>query len=243
MALILGLAGFAGVGKDTVAQYLVERYGFQVFAFSDVLYEEVAAAYGLESEDLLRDRETKEVAHPALALEHCRDDRFVAQASMLLEGVKWSYIPTSPLSPRQVLQWWGTEYRRAQDPDYWLKKNDEWLQQVHDRAPYPEHRPQHFVNTTCRFENEQRWIHDRGGNVWHIRREGYGPINAHVSDQPLPVLHGERELYNNDTIERLYQGVDLLMSTAARFVRMEPLRPMAATEEEALAHADTPTID
>ena len=227
--IILGLAGQAGAGKDTCADYLVERYDFVKFAFSDALYAEVQAAYGLEDQELLRDRATKEMRTERLRLDICTDVDFVDIAITALEALDDGNRTLGPLirnralSPRQVLQWWGTEYRRAQDPDYWLKKNDEWLESVRRLFPYPEQAPQCFVNTTCRFPNEQAWIHAKGGNVWHIRRGGHGAINAHVSETQLPLLEGERELYNNDTIERLYMGVDLLMSTSARFVRVEPM--------------------
>jgi dephospho-CoA kinase len=60
--LIIGLAGKAGTGKDTIADYLVRKYGFVKFAFSDALYQEVQDAFGLEDQDLLRNRDTKEVA-------------------------------------------------------------------------------------------------------------------------------------------------------------------------------------
>lgn len=37
MAIILGLAGYAGAGKDTVADILVRKYGFHRVAFADSL--------------------------------------------------------------------------------------------------------------------------------------------------------------------------------------------------------------
>lgn len=223
--LVLGLAGQAGCGKDTVADYLVRRYGFRKFAFSDRLYSEVAEAYGLEDQSLLRDRATKEVPTERLALKNCDYSPFYCLAVDLLDpalNLDREAVFHAPLSPRQVLQWWGTEYRRAQDPDYWLKQTTAWLNKQRNTI-YPEHAPQFFVNTTVRFPNEQDWVHSFGGNVWHIHRDSATPVNSHVSEQPLEVLEGERELWNNDTIDRLHYGVDLLLSTAARFVRIEPM--------------------
>jgi hypothetical protein len=239
---ILGLAGQAGVGKDTVADYLVKAYGFVKFAFSDALYAEVQAAYGLEDQSLLRDRATKEVPTERLALKHCTDEGFLNSTGYLLAPdikTKVDHSPLSALSPRQVLQWWGTQYRRAQDPHYWLWQNENWLHKVRADHLYPEHAPQHFVNTTVRFENEREWIHAGGwenlwqGNVWHIRREGLAPVASHVSETELPVITPERQLWNNASIERLYRGVDLLMSTHARFVRVEPMAPYALLYPEA----------
>ena len=37
MSLVVALTGSAGVGKSTVAEYLVGRYGFQRIRFSDPL--------------------------------------------------------------------------------------------------------------------------------------------------------------------------------------------------------------
>lgn len=217
--IILGLAGPAGCGKDTVADYLVTRYGYEKFAFSDRLYAEVTAAFDLESEDLLRDRATKDALTTRMAAENCSDSEFLD----LLCSSNLVYSGSEPLSPRQVLQWWGTEFRRASDPDYWVKKTAEWLAAVPQLFAYPEQVPTHFVNTTVRFPNERQWIHDMGGNVWHIRRRDAKPVVAHISETPLEIWPGERELHNNDSIERLHYGIDLLMTTSARFVAVEPM--------------------
>lgn len=218
--IIIGLAGKAGSGKSAAADYLVRRYGFIRFSFSDTLYREVAAAFGV-GEEILRDRTTKEVATQLLALENCADDGFADLLPQLYPSGRMY-----PLSPREVLQLWGTQYRRAQDPDYWIKRAEEWLEAVLMAAPYPELRPQLFVSDSVRFENERDWIKDPDGNVWHLRRCNAAPVHAHESENELPVRNGEREIFNNHTLEYLHKGVDQLLSSDARFVRMEPPAPM-----------------
>ena len=218
--ILIGLAGQAGVGKDTVADYLVARYGFVKFAFSDALYREVTEAFVLPDESLLRDRARKELPTYALAGENCNDQDFTA--------VMARFVGAGDLacSPRQILQWWGTEYRRAQDPEYWVSAASRWLHDYRRMFKYPEQRPQFFVNTTVRFPNEREFIHEHAdGNVWHIRRGSAAPVAAHVSEAPLSVLEGERELYNNDTIGRLHLGIEMLLRTQARFVKVEPMLP------------------
>lgn len=227
--IILGLAGQAGVGKDTVANYLRDNYGFIVFAFSDALYSEVQHAFGLETQDLLRNRDTKELPSDLLTLQQCSDDAFILVARKMLVELNpdsFNNLDAIPMSPRQVLQWWGTEYRRAQDGDYWVKQSHEFVRAMQSAARYPEQRPQYFVNTTTRFKNERDWVHATGGNVWHIHRDGVAAVNAHVSETPLEVLEDERELWNNDSLERLYAGIDLLLRTSARFVRVEAMTPV-----------------
>lgn len=223
--LVLGLAGCAGSGKSAVAEYLVRNYGFTRFSFSDALYREVTAAFGLPDESLLRDRATKEKETPLLSLENCDNDEFKS----LVRGMFASedHNLRTPHSPRWVLQVWGTEFRRAANPNYWIDQAEAWLVGMYEFPQYPEHRCNLFVNDSVRFENEREWVKGLDGGVWHLRRGAAAPVAAHPSETPLPVLENEREIYNNHTLGYLYQGVDQLLHSGAKFVRMEPPLPIS----------------
>jgi len=230
--LLLGLAGNAAAGKTSVANYLAKRYGFLQINFSDALYAEVAQAYSLsddEVESVLRLRETKETPSERLALRHCADPQFVAVArSMLVDLYPETFhdLDGNHLSPRHVLQWWGTEYRRDQDHYYWVKRLHETIQHVAS-TEYPEHRPNFFAIGDVRYENERDYIKQHYGNIWHIRRD---VVDAKVTDQHrsakrLPVQPPERELYNNDTLTRLHMGVDMMLRTADQVIKIESQLP------------------
>lgn len=57
--MIIGLTGAAGAGKNTVAEILVEEYGFQAISFAGPIYDAVSAITGLPVE-YLQDRSKKE---------------------------------------------------------------------------------------------------------------------------------------------------------------------------------------
>ena len=219
--LILGLAGQARCGKDTIANYLVKRYGFIKFAFSDALYREVQEAFGLADQSLLRSAETKDKPCDELILSRCTDFEFIEA----LANIGDLPLFHTALSPRWVLQQWGTEYRRAQDPNYWVHRAADFVYGVQYGFTYPEHRPQFFVETGTRFENEREWITQANdGNIWHIHRDGIeAPGQGHSSAAVLPVMPGERELWNNDTVERLHYGIDLMLSQDVQQVKVLPL--------------------
>lgn len=56
---LIGLTGKAGVGKDTVADYLVANYGFTKYSLADPI-KDMLAVIGVDA----RTRETKEKPHP-----------------------------------------------------------------------------------------------------------------------------------------------------------------------------------
>lgn len=232
--LVLGLAGPLRVGKDTVAKFLCANLGFMPFSFSDQLYREVAGAFRI-NEMFLRADATKEKPTYDLSLDECdnADFRSLAAATLCTQhggaGQATDDWLDAPLSPRWILQTWGTEYRRAQDPDYWVKAAQQWLLEQRGAYRFPEQAPQYFVNTSVRFPNEQQWIHSIRGNVWHIRRGAAPKDNTHIAERGLPVLPNERVLYNNDTIDRLYRiGLPALLNSNSDEVHVLPMEESAA---------------
>jgi hypothetical protein len=215
--MLIGLAGSAGTGKDTIADYLVEQYGFTKFSFSDALYREVSEAFGVSVEEL-QDRDKKELPHPGLIAHKCKDTAFFAV--MFVEAERRGALSPgfAQFSPRWVLQRWGTEYRRAQDPDYWLKQAALWVKAWLDVTKDDgEHHPG-LVNTSVRFPNEQAWIDEMGGVVWHVRRperDGCASELDYVSEQELPVGANDRVIWNTGTVEQLNTAVSLLLQSPA----------------------------
>jgi hypothetical protein len=222
--LLIGLAGSAGVGKDEVADYLVKEHNFIKFSFSDLLYSEVSDAFGISMTEL-KDRDSKEKPSPWIKVESCSNPEFRALMIAFCgrNGVDYD---TTEFSPRWVLQQWGTEYRRAQNANYWIDAARVWLRNMTEAL---NDTPLHgmfagFVNTSVRFPNEQAFIHEEGGVVWHVRRfkdtddasaSGVASGLDHIAEQGLPMLGGESELFNHGTVEQLHTLATLLLHSPA----------------------------
>jgi len=109
---LLGLHSLPRAGKDTLAKELIEHHGFVRFSFAGPLYEEVSQAFGAAIE-LLESDDWKKRPQKSLALLNCNDPAFRG----LMESL--GFTMDEPLTSRQILQNWGTEYRRHQNKSYW----------------------------------------------------------------------------------------------------------------------------
>ena len=100
--MIIGLSGYAQTGKDTVAQHLVENYGFTRIAFADPIREAL-----LELDPLLPDYP----AVPGIRL------------SWIVNKVGWEEVKKSSPEVRRMLQRMGTEVgRNLWGSDFWVSK-------------------------------------------------------------------------------------------------------------------------
>lgn len=211
--MLIGLSGPAGVGKDTVADYLVETHGFTKFSFSDALYREVSEAFDLPIATL-QDRAVKEFPHWKLTAVQCRDVDF---AGVMMDAAKDLGVDESWLhefSPRWVLQRWGTDYRRAQDPDYWIKKTAAWVQAWLDVTKDDGEQHAGLVNTSVRFPNERAFIEKLNGVIWHLRRKDTGASQQdYVSEKGLDILPDDRVIHNNGTAAQLRTAASLMLAS------------------------------
>lgn len=184
---LIALCGAAGAGKDTVADMLPARK----LAFADALYREVAEAWGVE-QHVLRCRETKEIEATQLSVAHCQELEFRTNC--------WRDFHNRPRSPRQILQWWG-DYRRAQDPEYFVKLTEASIYHGWDAG-------QTVVITDVRFPNEAALVRQLGGQLWKIRRPGYeAGGTGHASDTDGSEFAPDHVLVNGGNLEDLRAAV------------------------------------
>lgn len=180
--MIIGVSGRIGSGKDTVASWLVRERGFMILRFSDALKEEVLTKF------------RRTVA--ALWRLHWRNDPNDTD-------LRWLVYESKPLGVRELLQEMGTDVRRADDLDYWVKRWRQtlvrWTGSDHDL---------HIVTPDVRFLNEVMVIQQAGGVVWHITRPAIrrDVVAHHVSETGLDAFTGWDLVLDNDgTIDDLVQ--------------------------------------
>ena len=141
--MIIGIAGFQGSGKDTIADYLCNIYGFKRDSFAATLKDAVAAVFGWDRE-LLEGR-TKE----SRAWREQVDEWWATRLGM------------PNLTPRLVLQKWGTEVARtAWHDDTWIASLENKLNKAHND----------IVITDVRFPNEIQAVRNAGGIVIRVVR-------------------------------------------------------------------------
>lgn len=202
---IIGICGFIGSGKDTAADYLVNFHEFRRDSFAATLKDAVAAVFGWDRE-LLEGR-TK-------------------QAREWREQVDpwWAERLKMPeLTPRLVLQLWGTEVcRRSFHDDIWIASLEARLRNSKDN----------IVISDCRFPNEIKAIKNAGGIVVCIERgiqphwvdiavqanKGVASASKWLADEKIHAsetawigTNFDYIIDNNSTVNDLYNRIALIV--------------------------------
>ncbi len=220
--MIIGVCGFIGSGKDTVADYLVNFHEFRRESFANTLKDAVAAVFGWDR-TMLEGR-TK-------AAREWREQ----------VDFWWSTRLGRQITPRWVLQYWGTEVCRSGfHDDIWIASLENKLRKTQDDV----------VISDCRFPNEVSSIKNAGGIIVWVQR-GTLPswyetaVSANMgNDRALQILKNEGihasewawigsdfdfVLDNNNTIDDLYKQIKNLVVD----------RPVATVSPLCAKHADS----
>lgn len=209
--MIIGICGFIGSGKDTIADYLVNLHQYRRESFANSLKDAVALVFGwdrtmLEGRTKLS-REWREQ----------RDEW-------------WSERLGMDITPRWILQQWGTNVLRSSfHDDIWIASLENKLRNIKDDV----------VITDCRFPNEIKAIRAAGGKVirvvrgdepewydaaisvnrgpngnatWALSMKKLEKLSIHSSETSWVGTQFDMVIYNNGTLDELYQQVKRLAS-------------------------------
>lgn len=207
--MIIGVCGFIGSGKDTIADYLVNIHQFRRESFANTLKDACAAVFGWDR-TMLEGR-TK-------------------QAREWREQVDewWSKRLDMAVTPRWVLQHWGTEVcRRGFHDDIWIASLENKLRNSRDD----------IVISDCRFPNEISAIRKQGGTVirvvrgvepewyqdavavnagpkhigWALATDRLKQYNIHASETAWVGTDFDAVIDNNGTMDQLFQQINDLL--------------------------------
>lgn len=199
--MIVGFAGKAASGKTTAAHHLAALLDREtcVVPMAKVLRDEV--------EEFLRAVGAEEFVPLVYG---CQEDKlrvfYVDGAMAVQQCPQWHSFVTehaeiqdrpgkTAVTVRRILQWWGTEYRRAQDPDYWTKA---WA----DKIKSYDLEQVHILVDDVRFMNELKMLLGLGAMIVKIERPGYAAAGNHASETALDdYREWHQQVLNDGTLE------------------------------------------
>ena len=191
--MLIGVVGLIGSGKGTVSDRLEQKHNFRKDSFAKSLKDAVSSMFNWDRE----------------MLEGKTDD---SRAWREKPDVFWSKRFGKDVTPRWVLQYFGTEVMRQGMHDaIWI---DSCIAR-YDGKP--------TVIADTRFENEIKTIREMGGTILLVKRgqdpewftdyvEGnVVPKNVHSSEYAWAKSEYDHLITNDGTLEDLHSKIDDLI--------------------------------
>lgn len=181
--MIIGIAGKKGCGKDTVADYLCENYGFIKYGFGDPIKEVARILFNFTPEQLYGDKK-EEI-----------DSRWQIKPREFFQKFGTEYA-------QYILpQHFPKLFEDINKKQFWVKLFWNWYV-----TELKKDKNLKVVIADVRFRHEFNFIKEKDGYVIKIERET-GQTDSHISENQLEEI-GEGEynyiIYNNGSIEELH---------------------------------------
>ena len=215
---VIGLLGKMKVGKDTVANTIVNRCRdlaskhactnpCKIVPFAKALREEVALALcnGVFPVDDLEHQNYSGYWEARRAFFECIAEVMRIKGAVKLHDFqRYTWEKPTPKPLRLLLQWWGTDYRRQNDENYWIRK---WYEGNFWHFRYQEI----ILVPDVRFQNEVSLCNGLGTTIWITGRDQDAEgIIGHASEN-VPDWLAQHEIVNDGTLDQLNDKIVALL--------------------------------
>ena len=197
---IIGLVGAYKSGKDTVGQYIVDNYNGTRYAFADKLKKVCSDVFGIPLENFY-DQDLKDTftTIPYVRCKECQSYNILKNRCLNCNAV--DFVQQSFWTYRNILQYIGTEGFRTVSPLTWVNFVERAIvaASVQDTDAVA-------VITDVRFREEADMVWKHGGEIWRIKRPGFGTDVAHQSEQgetAIPDAEVQAIILNDGTLDQL----------------------------------------
>lgn len=178
-----GFIGLKGSGKDTIADMVMAKDpSWKVLKFAAKLKSACADVFHLNHDQIEGSLKETKLETPISMDEH------ICDLSVYL-GIDIKPRDLIAETPRQVMQYLGTDYVRYVVDSYWL---DSLHEQVNANPMA------NIMITDCRFHNEARLLRGLGFKMVKIAKVDFPdqPKDLHPSEQEIMDIEADITLYN-----------------------------------------------
>lgn len=183
------LIGKKRVGKDTIADWLVENHGYRKVALADKLKEVLSNNSNIPLKAFYEgDREQLDYYEQYV--------KEVFTKSLIELGLPTKFeIPSQMYSIRTMMQYFGTEVVQSIDKLFWCKQ-----------IPIDEK----IVVPDVRFEHELNFFENLGCTTIFVERDIINN-DTHLSEAGLCYSDNDHVIVNNSSLEYLYSRVEQIL--------------------------------
>ena len=162
---IIGISGKSGSGKSVLKNLLVSEYGAIHLSFADQLKQEIIAfLYNsnvkYEQKNFYGNTRDREVILQI-------DKKYLSNMQLFIDkfaqSIKGDIVY---FTPRSLMQYWGTDFRRSLNKQYWIDKVEQKLNKISKDL----NKNKIFVIDDVRFKNEIEWLKKKKGHTIRIIR-------------------------------------------------------------------------
>ncbi len=204
MSRIFSISGKARHGKDTIANVMVKDFGFRKISFADALKNISSKMFNIELDTFYNDNKKDKQFEEPVVLDNLNIVLFSEYVSDVV-GMPAHSIYDSLKdkagkvfnTPRELLQYVGTELGREVDTNLWLKLTSEELKKGGN-----------IVVPDARFPNERELVKSMGGLNMLVLRNEVLRNDDHASENMLGSPDDYHVVVKNyDTVHFLEQDI------------------------------------